>query len=528
MRSLTCLCLSLCVLLAAGLPLYSASPVAAQGQDDCGVVDDIAFPIDGVSRDHDDFGMYRAWFSGYHAGVDMAFDRPGDTVRAAARGRVTFSDLAGWDTEKGVVVIEHAFPDGNTYFTLYGHMEESETAKFPAFGECINQGDAVGVIGRPSQSAPHLHYEVRKMRASTGGPGYWAVDPLDGGWLHPIDFTEQWQLRFRPEFRSVLTAATGLAMPPLWLSDGRTLLAERNYVDMRDAANNSLWRLNVRGLTGAILTADGTVISRTLTNQFVFMKDGRFVAALNLDRPVRSEPLLLGEVVVLVGDDDAVLGYNQDGSLRWRTPLNSRIERYVQSGDRLAVSAFGEGHKLWVVDASGSLIYQGTAPAPITPIALGDGAFLILVASQVALLRPDMTLETVLDVGQALGRNSQIARDAQGNTLVYPGHGNRLFYYDVEGALRWQQPLLVQPTQPPLLAMGSGCLAYALAGDGTLFALRPEDGSTLGTTRLFAGGTHYNPAARLLRVMPGEQVLFSPGYLSVATVDGATLGGVTC
>jgi hypothetical protein len=32
----------------------------------------------------------------------------------------------------------------------------------------------------------------------------------------------------------------------------------------------------------------------------------------------------------------------------------------------------------------------------------------------------------------------------------------------------------------------------------------------------------------LLRVLPGEQVLFSPGYLSVATIDGATFGGVKC
>lgn len=516
------------LLLTAVMPSHLAVPAHAQGQEDCGAVDAIDYPIDSISRKHDDFGMYRAWFSGYHTGIDMAFDRPGDVVRAAARGRVTFSDTAGWDTEKGVVILEHRFPDGNTYFTLYGHMEEAEGVKFPTFGTCVAQGAVVGVIGRPSQSAPHLHYEVRKIRASTGGPGYWSVDPLDGGWLHPIDFTEGWRLRLRPEFRGLLSAVTGLAMPPLWLPDGRTLLVEQNYLDMRDAGGNSQWRLNVRGLVGAVVTPDGTIVGRTLNNQLVLIKDGRFVAALALDRPLRSAPMLLGSAIAFVADDDSVLAYNLDGTLRWRTALNSRVERYVQSGDRLALVGLSEGYKLWVMNADGTLLYQGTAPAPVTPLAHSDGAFIVLVGSQVTLLRPDMTLETLLDVGQPLGRDSQVARDAAGNVIVYPGQGKRIFYYDALGALRWQALLPLQPGQPPLLALGAGCLAYVMLGEGTLLALRTEDGAVVGTTMLFAGGLHTSQTARLLRVLPGEQVLFSPGYLSVATIDGATFGGVTC
>jgi murein DD-endopeptidase MepM/ murein hydrolase activator NlpD len=509
-------------------PRHGAAPANAQGQEDCGTVDAIDYPIDSISRDHDDFGMYRAWFNGYHTGIDMAFDRPGEVVRAAARGRVTFSDIAGWDTEKGVVILEHRFPDGNTYFTLYGHMEEAEGVKFPTFGTCVAQGGAVGVIGRPSQSAPHLHYEVRKMRASTGGPGYWSVDPLDGGWLHPIDFTEGWRLRLRPEFRGLLSAVTRLAIPPHWLPDGRTLLVEHNYLDMRDAGGLSQWRLNVPGLVGAVVTPDDTIVGRTQNNQMVLVKDGRFVAALALDRPLRSAPMLLGNAIAFVADDDSVLAYNLDGTLRWRTALNARVERYVQSGDRLALVGLSEGYKLWVMNADGTLLYQGTAPAPVTPIAVGDGAFVVLVGSQVALLRPDMSLETLLDVGQPMGRDSQVARDAVGNVLVYPGQGKRIFYYDALGALRWEALLPLPPNQPPQLALGSGCLAYAMLGDGKLLALRTDDGALVGTTTLFAGGLHTSQAARLLRVLPGEQVLFSPGYLSVATIDGATFGGVKC
>lgn len=67
---------------------------AAQPQADCGIVDAIDYPIDGISIDHDDFGMYRAGFQGYHTGIDMAFGRYGEPVRAAAKGRVTYADPA--------------------------------------------------------------------------------------------------------------------------------------------------------------------------------------------------------------------------------------------------------------------------------------------------------------------------------------------------------------------------------------------------------------------------------------------------
>jgi murein DD-endopeptidase MepM/ murein hydrolase activator NlpD len=513
------------------LLLYSLlplAPMAAQGQTDCGVVDDIDYPIDSISRDRDDFGMYRQWFNGYHAGVDMAFDRPGETIQAAAKGRITFSDIAGWDTEKGVVIIEHRFPDGNTYFSLYGHMEESDTIKFPAVGGCIEKGAPVGVVGRPSQSAPHLHFEVRKMRASIGGPGYWNTDPLDGGWLHPVDFVEQWKLRFRPEFRSGFSATNGLVMPPLTQADGSFVLVEDNYLEALDTSNQQRWRLNVRGLVGAVLMPDGSVLGRTQNNQVVVIIDGRFVTAWNVIQPLRSPPFRLGNTIAFISDDDSVVGYGLDGTLLWQTPLYSRAERWVQSGDKLAISAYQDGYKFWVIDSNGALAYQGTAPAPITPISLGDGSFLILVASQIALLKQDMSIETLMDAGQPLGRDSQIARDAKGNIAVYPGQGNHLYLFDAQGTLLWRQPLPIVTSQPPLLAMGTGCLIYALGGDGTMIALRPEDGTLANSVRLFAGGNHYSPSARMLRVAEGEQVQFSPGYLSVVTIDGAVFGGATC
>ena len=76
------------------------APTLQPADAPCGVVDAIAYPIDGISTEHDDFGLYRASFGGLHTGIDMAFGRYGDPVRAAARGRVTLADPNGWNLEK--------------------------------------------------------------------------------------------------------------------------------------------------------------------------------------------------------------------------------------------------------------------------------------------------------------------------------------------------------------------------------------------------------------------------------------------
>ena len=69
----------------------------------CGVVDSFDYPIDNLVEGYDDFALYRPRFEGNHVGIDIGFDRWGDPVYAAAKGRVTLSDIEEWDTEKGLV-----------------------------------------------------------------------------------------------------------------------------------------------------------------------------------------------------------------------------------------------------------------------------------------------------------------------------------------------------------------------------------------------------------------------------------------
>lgn len=117
-----------------------------------------------------------------HLGVDME-NPSGTPVLAAADGVVFY---AGDDnaTQFGpstvyygnLVVIQHAFTgtDGQTVYTLYGHMQRVDVQ----MGQSVKQGDQIGIVGATGVAfGPHLHFEVRVGDASnyreTRNPELW-------------------------------------------------------------------------------------------------------------------------------------------------------------------------------------------------------------------------------------------------------------------------------------------------------------------------------------------------------------------
>jgi len=492
----------------------------------CGVVDAIAYPVDGISVEHDDFGLYRASFGGLHTGIDMAFGRYGDPVRAAARGRVTLADPNGWYLEKGVVIIEHVFPDGSLYYTLYGHMEQINGHQFPQVGACVQLGDVIGAVGHPECCAPHLHYEIRRMDGLTGGPGYSSVDPLLGGWLHPIDFTERWQLELSPAFRAMRVANSPPLSPPIFLADGGLLLAEEDQIERQAADGTVVWRLDVAGLVGMVVLPDNRILALTGDSHIYVINNGQFGAIWQPDDTPTSPPLLFGAGIAFLTNDRRVASYSPDGKRLWRTaPLGDHIERYAISGEQIAVgSGDAGGFKLSVIDATGKVAYQAAAPAPIVPIAAPDG-FYLLVASQIGHLDRSYNWHPLLDIGQAFGRSAQAVFDRNGNVVVYPGYNAQLLAFSPDGSRRWQADLPGPPLQPPELAIGTNCTVLALTADGALLAFQAPTGRLRGLAALYAGGEHSHAAARWLRVLPNGQIQFAAGYLSIATVDGPTLAG---
>ncbi|AZE57810.1 Peptidase, M23/M37 family [Pseudomonas synxantha] len=88
-----------------------------------------------------------------HKGVDYAAPR-GTPIKAAGDGKVLLAGRRGG--YGNTVIIQH----GNTYRTLYGHMQGF--AKGVKTGGNVKQGQVIGYIGTTGLSTgPHLHYEFQ-------------------------------------------------------------------------------------------------------------------------------------------------------------------------------------------------------------------------------------------------------------------------------------------------------------------------------------------------------------------------------
>lgn len=101
-----------------------------------------------VGRKHPILNKIRA-----HKGVDYAAPR-GTPIKAAGDGKVLLAGRRGG--YGNTVIIQH----GNTYRTLYGHMQGF--AKGVKTGGSVKQGQVIGYIGTTGLSTgPHLHYEFQ-------------------------------------------------------------------------------------------------------------------------------------------------------------------------------------------------------------------------------------------------------------------------------------------------------------------------------------------------------------------------------
>lgn len=231
----------------------------SEAQTDCGVVDGIGFPVDtSVFSLTQDFSVPSSRHEGrYHTGEDWYGGRDnslGQAVRAAARGRVTYSSVNGWGRDGGVVILEHTFPDGNVYHTVYGHMGESAEHIFPTRLSCVQQGAVIGVVDdvRP---APHLHFEVRTSGGTNGtlaGAGYSDVTPYEQGFRNPSKF--------------IVNQQTWLSLWHDWhLMVGSESRGDENapIAPLVSLTDNSVLYLDGAGRTLRRATPDGRILWRT-------------------------------------------------------------------------------------------------------------------------------------------------------------------------------------------------------------------------------------------------------------------------
>lgn len=488
----------------------------------CGYVDGFDFPVPDVDIKHTDFAIYRARFGGLHTGIDLAFEQLGEPVRAAARGRVTFSDPEGWDTEKGVVVVQHTLPDGTLVNTLYGHMEELNGHVFPQMGQCVERGDIVGAVGFPSRGRPHLHYEVRTRYRHEGGPGYTVQNPLELGWLHPVDFTFLANLWMHPAYRWHFTLSDRMTLPPLPLDDGTYVVADGGHVQAVAANGAAIWQFDTLGsVTGLLALPDGRVLAATSADQVIVLAGGR-LSTLWATPKVLTPPILLDEVVVLMTSAGRLAAFTPDGAPLWETePLGERAVRWAVSGDRLAVAT--PDNTLTVVDSTGAVLVRRTSEALPVPFAAGAGAFWVLAGTAIERLDEALAWNTTLDAERQLSAGAELVTGPDGTLYAYSGEGRALYAWGPDGAARWIAFMPGSHLRPPLLGIGGGRLLYALSTDGQLLAFDTDDGRLIAQLSLYDGGVEGTAVARWLAVSPDDSVRFGSGFLTVAGLDGATL-----
>ncbi len=97
-----------------------------------------------------------------HIGLDL-FAEAGTPVYAPCDGVVHAADTQLQPLDYGgVIVLQHATPDGEKFFTLYGHLSHASAAALHV-GQRITRGERIATLGLPAENGgwtPHLHLQV--------------------------------------------------------------------------------------------------------------------------------------------------------------------------------------------------------------------------------------------------------------------------------------------------------------------------------------------------------------------------------
>lgn len=97
-----------------------------------------------------------------HLGVD-AFAPAGTPVFAPMRGEVFIAEVRNGHLDYGgVIILRHETPDGDPFFTLYGHLNPEFLNRLKP-GDIVEQGAEFCRLGDPGMNggwAPHVHFQL--------------------------------------------------------------------------------------------------------------------------------------------------------------------------------------------------------------------------------------------------------------------------------------------------------------------------------------------------------------------------------
>ncbi|NSY37436.1 aminotransferase class III-fold pyridoxal phosphate-dependent enzyme [Leisingera sp. ANG59] len=97
-----------------------------------------------------------------HLAVD-AFAPAGTAMFAPLRGEVLVAEYRNGHLDYGgVIILRHETPEGDPFYTLYGHLDPEFLDRFKP-GDTIEKGEEFCRLGDPSQNggwAPHVHFQL--------------------------------------------------------------------------------------------------------------------------------------------------------------------------------------------------------------------------------------------------------------------------------------------------------------------------------------------------------------------------------
>lgn len=467
--------------------------ITTMAQDQCGVLDTISYPIDtntfqlvqnfatSSPRHQGRFHTGEDWFGGRGSSL-------GQPVRAAARGLVVYSSPSAWGVDGGVIIIRHTLDDGGFLYTQYGHLEQTETVRFPPRLSCVNAGEVIGVIG-DARPAPHLHFEIRVYSPSNPnpgdnpGPGYTRTDPELLGWRRPMQIITNMQARLSRGYEWHTTLSHAVQNPPpLVLNDNSLIVIDGDRLRRITSDGRVLWRV---GLSTTAVSLHGyeartyvTFIDGRVVQ--VDVENGNFLEAWQLEGFMPdSAPIDLKNARLYHTSDNTLTAVSTDGrTILWQTPDVPPFTYGVASQNLIGLVIHGA---LWTFSSEGQLLDQAELADGVHLAAHPDGGLIAYTQGGLWQINPAGEWSVLLIGAPPGGKTSGAVMLTDGR--LYLVDKSTLYAYE-SGQLSWQAQL-------PQTLSGQVSLAHdndhrlIIASTHGHFIVARESGGFCGFTQLY-------------------------------------------
>jgi outer membrane protein assembly factor BamB len=465
----------------------------AQPDDACGVLNSINYPID-TNRFQigQDFGVASERHQGrYHTGEDWFAGRNitrGQTVQAIGRGTVTFSGVRAWGVDGGVVIIRHLLPDGNYIYSVYGHIEQTDSVLLPARLTCVEAGQVIGVVG-DARPAPHLHFEMRVFTnqnpgiADNPGPGYTRTDPRLLGYRQPMRMVTNLQARLHSTYtwHSVM-ASDQREVPPLRLNDNSLLVVDGDRLRRVTNDGRILWRVTVAGqpvslhgyeAQSFITYSDGRVVQ-------IDVENGGFGDSYTLDFQPDTPPIQAGSIRIYHTRDNQLIAIAPDQrEVLWRTP---DIPRYDVAFAATAAIGLLVDDELWTISRDGEVLDTAILSNGAAFAENRDGALVAYTSGGLWRIDPQGQWSSLMDIPFPGGNNAGVFVLNDGR--IYLTDQEMLYAHSAEGDLLWQARLPIRISGRITMQQAGDTAILLTTNEGHIIAFS-DSGGFCSYTRIF-------------------------------------------